>query len=182
MKYKHTKRLLDLLFSVLVAPIVLTLIFFAALLNKFFYPHDKIFFIQKRIGYQSKSFYIYKIRTMSSNEKNNNFTNIKDNRIDKFGLFLRKYRIDELPQFWNIIKGDMSLIGPRPEQTHIVDDLVEKYGIKFHKRHDVLPGITGMSQVEFGYVASYEDYKEKLKFDLNYVENFGVFYRYQNFF
>tara|TARA_B100001057_G_scaffold144139_2_gene143951 strand:+ start:27545 stop:28132 length:588 start_codon:yes stop_codon:yes gene_type:complete len=173
MKYKHTKRILDLLFCVITFPLVITIIFFAGLLNKILHVNEKIFFIQKRIGYKNRHFNIYKIRTMSSYGASNNFASQKDFRVDKYGLFLRKYRIDELPQFLNIFKGDMSLIGPRPEQVHIVDDLVKKYGNKFYKRHDVLPGITGLSQVEFGYVANYEDYFHKLEYDLEYVKNFN---------
>ena len=89
------------------------------------------------------------------NEDNprDDFTNINDKRITYFGKILRQTRLDEIPQFINIVMGNMSLIGPRPEQPHYVDDLVKKYGSKFNIRHSVRPGITGLAQVEYGYVA-----------------------------
>ena len=110
----------------------------------------------------------------SSNNPTNNFTDINDNRVTRFGSFLRIFRLDEVPQFINILKGDMSLIGPRPEQPHYVDLLVKKYGESFNDRHKVLPGITGLAQVNHGYVSDLDDYINKINYDLDYVNNISI--------
>ena len=84
-----------------------------------------------------------------------------------------KYWIDEIPQFFNVLNGNMSLIGPRPEQPHFCQELKIKYK-NFDLRHEVMPGITGLAQVEYGYVSNFDDYKNKLEFDLKYVKKFSL--------
>ena len=111
---------------------------------------------------------------MYSSSKNNLFTSNDDPRIDRLGTYLRRFRIDEVPQFFNIFFGDMSLIGPRPEQVHFAQKLSEKYGARFNRRHDILPGITGLAQVEHGYVADFDDYSNKIDFDLLYINNLSL--------
>ena len=174
MKYQFVKRILDYLFIVIFSPIIFFIIIFFSLLIKLFNPKDKIFFIQERIGYKEKVFKIYKFRTMYSSTESNLFTSDDDPRIDRLGVYLRKLRIDEVPQFINIFLGDMSLIGPRPEQVHFVKELSKKYGKRFDSRHNVLPGITGLAQVEHGYVANLNDYSKKIDYDLSYVENMSL--------
>lgn len=174
MKYQFVKRILDYLFIIVLSPIIFFIIILFSFLIKLFNPKDKIFFIQERVGYKKKVFKIFKFRTMYSTTESNLFTSDNDPRIDRFGVYLRKLRIDEVPQFINIFLGDMSLIGPRPEQVHFVKELSKKYGKRFDTRHDVLPGITGLAQVEHGYVADFDDYSKKIDYDLLYVENISL--------
>ena len=172
MRYKHLKRVLDLFFLISISPIVISLILLISVINKIFYPYNDIFFIQKRVGKDSSYFYLYKFRTMKSkNNVENNWTKKKDERITIFGQFLRRTRLDEIPQFYNILKNEMSLIGPRPEQVHLVHELIKKYGSNFSKRHNVLPGITGFAQVNYGYVGDFDAWEKKLDYDLYYVDN-----------
>ena len=174
MQYQSVKKVLDYLFLVVMSPIIFLIIIFFSFLIKLFNPKDKIFFIQERVGYKEKVFKIFKFRTMYSNSESNLFTSDNDTRIDRLGVYLRKLRIDEVPQFINILLGDMSLIGPRPEQVHFVKELSKKYGKRFDTRHDVLPGITGLAQVEHGYVADFDDYSKKIDYDLFYVKNMSL--------
>ncbi len=174
MRYKSIKRLLDYLFLISMSPMILGIIIFFSFLIKLLNPKDKIFFIQKRVGYKGKIFKMFKFRTMHSSAENNLFTSNNDQRIDRLGTYLRRFRIDEVPQFFNIFFGDMSLIGPRPEQVHFVQKLSEKYGARFNIRHDVLPGITGLAQVEHGYVADFDDYSNKIDLDLLYINNLSL--------
>jgi sugar transferase (PEP-CTERM system associated) len=134
------------------------------------------FYKQLRVGRYGEEFYIVKLRTMVRNaeaaagavwaEKN-------DPRITKVGLWLRKLRIDELPQCWNVLKGDMSFVGPRPERRHFVEDLEQlRY---YAERHMVKPGITGWAQINYPYGASIEDSRNKLEYDLYYAKNYSPF-------
>ena len=136
MQYKNIKKGFDYLFLIIISPILIILIAFFSLLIKIFNPKESVFFIQDRVGYNGKIFKMIKFRTMYSSSKNNLFTSEDDARIDNLGVFLRRFRIDELPQFINILAGQMSLIGPRPEQVHFVKVLTEKYGERFNIRHD----------------------------------------------
>ncbi len=173
MKYILIKKLFDFAFTFFLMPIILPIILVVSVLIKFNSPREDIFFKQKRVGYKSKNFTVYKFRTMHSSTKNDIFTSSDDSRITSIGKILRKFRIDELPQFANILLGQMSLIGPRPEQDHFVEKLVSMYP-DFNKRHNVLPGITGLAQIEHGYVGSLEEYKFKLEYDLLYVDNLSL--------
>ena len=174
MQYKLLKRILDLFFLIILSPIILLVIIFFSILIKLFSPKDKIFFTQERVGYKKKVFKIFKFRTMYSDTENDLFTSNNDPRIDYLGAYLRRLRIDEVPQFLNILLGDMSLIGPRPEQIHFVKQLSKRYGKRFNERHKVLPGITGLAQVEHGYVADFDDYSKKIDYDLLYVNNISL--------
>ena len=135
-------------------------------------------FKQERMGYRGKPFTVYKFRSMRIQDENQrvrstDMTSSDDNRITKVGRFIRKTRIDELPQLFNIIKGEMSLIGPRPETMRLSDWYNEE--IPFYQyRHVVRPGITGWAQVNQGHVTSLNDVTEKLKYDLYYVKNFSL--------
>ena len=174
MRYELIKRILDYLFLILISPFILFIVIFFSFLIKIYSPKDKIFFIQERVGYKGKVFKIFKFRTMHSSTENNLFTSDDDPRIDRLGIFLRRFRIDEVPQFFNIFFGEMSLIGPRPEQVHFAQKLSEKYGERFNKRHDVLPGITGLAQVKHGYVADFDDYSNKIDLDIFYINNLSL--------
>jgi lipopolysaccharide/colanic/teichoic acid biosynthesis glycosyltransferase len=131
-----------------------------------------ILFSQKRIGKKGKPFDIYKFRTMYvDSEKNGPQLSKKDDeRITKFGLLLRKLRLDELPQFFNVLKGEMSIVGPRPERQFYIDQIIKK-APHYHYLQKVLPGITSWGQVKFGYAENIDQMIKRLTFDIIYIEN-----------
>ena len=136
-----------------------------------------VFFQQERVGLFGKSFYCLKFRSMRTDAEKDGvarWASTNDNRITRVGAFIRKTRIDELPQLINVLRGEMSMVGPRPERPTFVD-MLEK-DIPFYAiRHSVKPGVTGWAQVRYAYGASVEDAKRKLQFDLYYVKNNSVF-------
>ena len=170
------KRLYDLLFSSL--GLALTLPFFPliALLVKLDSP-GSIFFKQLRVGEGEKEFFVYKFRTMSENAEAGTgavWAQEDDPRVTRMGKFMRKTRIDEIPQLYNVLVGDMSFIGPRPERMTFVNRLKDM--IPFYStRHFVKPGVTGWAQVRYPYGASDEDALEKLRYDLFYIKNYSIF-------
>jgi len=134
-----------------------------------------IFFSQPRVGKGEKVFDVYKFRTMCQNAEDDTgavWAQANDARITRVGHFLRKSRLDELPQLINILKGDMALVGPRPERPEFVQQLKQKVPY-YAKRHLVKPGLTGWAQIRFPYGASVEDSLEKLKYDLYYMKHFS---------
>jgi len=132
-----------------------------------------IFFKQSRVGLNGKKFTCYKFRSMYEKSYFNPYTQKEDLRIFPFGLVMRKYRIDELPQIWNVIKGDMHIVGPRAEWDILVKEY-EKSIAKYHNRHLVKPGITGLAQVSYPYGCNIHDTKKKLEFDLKYIQNWSL--------
>jgi len=132
-----------------------------------------IFFTQPRVGLDGKSFTCYKFRSMHENMEFNPYTEDSDPRIFPFGRLMRKMRIDELPQLWNVIRGDMHLIGPRAEWDILVNKY-EKTIPKYQKRHLVRPGITGLAQVLYPYGRNITDARKKLKYDLLYIERWSM--------
>jgi lipopolysaccharide/colanic/teichoic acid biosynthesis glycosyltransferase len=136
-----------------------------------------LFFVQERIGRNGKSFRIIKLRTMRVNTeratKRTEWTGESDQRVTSFGRVLRRCHLDELPQVVNVIKGDLSFVGPRPEQPRYVEELSEK--IPFYDlRHLVRPGITGWAQVKFGYAGDERDALEKLQYDFYYLRHQAI--------
>jgi len=132
---------------------------------------------QLRVGKGEKIFVIYKFRTMCSNAEEKSgavWAQSDDSRITSLGHFLRKTRLDELPQLFNVLKGDMSFSGPRPERPEFVD-ILKKEIPYYSKRHAIKPGITGWAQINYPYGASVEDAKEKLMYDLYYIKNHSIF-------
>ncbi|CAD7811345.1 UDP-N-acetylgalactosamine-undecaprenyl-phosphate N-acetylgalactosaminephosphotransferase [Chryseobacterium aquaeductus] len=168
----NLKRFIDILVSVLLLPIVIPLIILGFILVKLT-SHGSVLFSQERVGKNSKNFTIYKIRTMVS-KHSGDFTTKNDLRINGVGKFLRLTKIDELPQLWNILKGDMSLIGPRPERPHFVKISNEENAM-FDLRHLIKPGVTGWAQVNLP-TATPKDNLEKLEYDLFYIKNYSVFF------
>jgi len=166
------KRITDISITLLTLPVTLPLALLGCIAVKLTSP-GPVIFKQKRVGLNGRIFTLYKIRSMVHNPKGfNNHTVRNDNRITPVGKFLRKTKIDELPQLWNILNGDMSLIGPRPEKT----DIVEQYSREnlFYKyRHVIKPGLTGWSQVNIP-TATPEDSLEKLEYDLYYINNMSI--------
>lgn len=134
-----------------------------------------IFFKQERIGYLGRPFIIYKFRTMYMDAEQNGplLASDEDSRITPFGRIMRKYRLDELPQFWNVLKGDMSLVGPRPERKYFINEIV-KTAPYYYLLHNVRPGITSLGMVKYGYAGSVEQMIERLEYDMLYYENMSL--------
>ncbi|MCP5463723.1 MAG: sugar transferase [Deltaproteobacteria bacterium] len=167
------KKLMDYFFAfvllILISPIMLLIALCIKLESR-----GPVFFVQSRFGQNEEVFNLYKFRTMRvGSEKGNPYTQKNDDRITRVGKVLRKLRLDELPQLWNVLKGDMSMIGPRAEWDALVDKY-EKVIPFYHFRHVVKPGITGWAQVLYPYGASVEDSKEKLQYDLYYIKNYSL--------
>jgi len=137
-------------------------------------PDGPIFFQQNRVGINGESFQCIKFRSMRTDVKYfNKYTQKKDPRIFPWGDFMRKSRIDELPQLLNVLKGDMHLVGPRAEWNILVEDYIKDIPY-YNLRHIVKPGITGWAQVKYKYGANIEDTKEKLMYDLYYIKNWTL--------
>jgi len=132
-----------------------------------------IFFAQDRVGKGGRVFRIFKLRTMRAESRSEQIATVKDDpRVTPLGKFLRQSHIDELPQLWNILRGHMSLIGPRPEQPALVGHYREKLPL-YDLRHSVAPGLSGWAQVNYGYAADLAETARKLDYDLEYVRNYG---------
>jgi len=173
--YFAIKRTGELMLSLLFSPVVLTFCFVFGVLVKIDSP-GPIFFRQKRVGLNGHHFSILKLRTMSHDNARSGrdrFADPDDYRITRVGRWLRNYRLDELPQFWNILRGEMSLIGPRPEQPSFVDHFKRTIPL-YPIRHAVRPGITGWAQVRYGYAASEEQTRTKLEYDLFYIKHMSI--------
>jgi sugar transferase (PEP-CTERM system associated) len=136
-----------------------------------------IFHKQERVGREGRTFLLWKFRSMIENAEQETgpvWSEVGDKRITRLGKILRRYRLDELPQLFNVLRGDMSLVGPRPERPHFVDELAES--IPFYQlRHVVNPGVTGWAQVNYMYASSIEHTVEKLQYDLFYIKNMSLF-------
>ena len=169
--YVLFKRLFDLLLIVVFSPIIIPIMVFTAIVIKI-ESKGPVFFWQKRVGVHGKVFNMLKFRSMTtdSEKEGSQFAQNGDRRVTRFGRFIRKMRIDEIPQLWNIVHGDMSLIGPRPEQVPFVKEF-EKAIPMYATRHVVRPGITGLAQVEQGYVDDEDGTRTKLIYDLHYINN-----------
>ena len=134
-----------------------------------------VFFRQERIGYMGKPFVIYKFRTMfdDASEQGPLLTARDDKRVTPFGKILRKYRLDEIPQFWNVMKGDMSIVGPRPEQRYYIEQIVHKAPY-YYLLHNVRPGITSLGMVKYGYAETVDKMIERLAYDILYYESMSL--------
>jgi exopolysaccharide biosynthesis polyprenyl glycosylphosphotransferase len=165
------KVLLDKVFSLIVLLLLSPFFLLLAIRVRIDSP-GKVFYAQERLGKGGKPFKIYKFRTMYTNAEPDGpqLSNIDDVRVTPYGRFMRKYRLDELPQFWNVIKGDMSLVGPRPERKHFVEQIVSK-APQYYLTQEVLPGITSWGMVKYGYADSVEKMIQRLEYDLIYLEN-----------
>jgi len=132
-----------------------------------------LYFLQDRVGKDAKNFKCYKFRTMNEDSHHNPYTQEGDTRIYPYGDFMRKVRLYEVPQYKNIFKGEMHLIGPRAEWDILVENY-EKAIPYYHERHLVAPGITGWAQVNYPYGANLEDTKQKLMYDLYYIKHWNL--------
>jgi sugar transferase (PEP-CTERM system associated) len=170
-----SQRLISLIVSVIALLLCLPLIPFIVFGIRLSSP-GPILFRQKRVGQGGKIFDCYKFRTMrvgAESETGPTWANEDDPRITPFGRFLRRSRLDEIPQLWNILKGDMNLVGPRPERPEFMDWLKSEI-VHYDLRHTVRPGLTGWAQIRYRYGSSLEDTKEKLCYDLFYIKNMSA--------
>ena len=140
--------------------------------------HDSpgpVLYRQERVGYRKRRFRIIKFRTMRTDAEADGpaLSSADDPRVTRVGRFLRKYRIDELPQFWNVLTGDMSIVGPRPEREYFVRQIVEREP-RYSLIHQVRPGITSWGMVKYGYAGSVDEMIERLRYDMIYLENVSL--------
>lgn len=170
----NVKRLADVVVSALALLILMPVYAVIALLIK----HDSdgpVLYRQERIGYRKKPFKIIKFRTMRTDAESAGpaLSDIDDPRVTAIGRKLRKYRLDELPQFWNVLRGDMSLVGPRPERAYFVERIVTRAPY-YSLVHQVRPGITSLGMVKYGYASSVDQMLQRLRYDLLYIENISI--------
>jgi polysaccharide biosynthesis protein PslA len=171
---QNIKRLVDICISVIASIILLPLIIYTAIRLKIS-SKGPLFFLQERIGYKGKPFTMYKFRSMVTDAEKNGpqLSFDEDQRITAWGRVMRKWRLDELPQLLNIIKGEMSLVGPRPERKFYIDQI-----IKLHPEYNYLfkvkPGLSSWGMVKFGYASSLEEMIERMPYDLMYIENISL--------
>ncbi len=172
---KIIKRTVDLVISLGLLILLSPLIIIVAILIKID-SAGPVFFSQERVGENHHPYMVHKFRSMRSDaEKETGPVWAKDNddRITRLGRFIRKWRVDEIPQLWNVLKGEMSFVGPRPEREHFVKQLMELIPY-YGERFTVKPGLTGWAQVSYGYGASVRDAIEKLNYDLFYIKNMSI--------
>lgn len=173
---RFIKRAVDLIISSILLLLLLPLLIVIAIIIKID-SRGPVFFSQERVGGGRKPYQMYKFRSMISDAEEQSgpvWAENDDARITRIGRFIRMWRIDEIPQLWNVLKGEMSFVGPRPEREFFVkqlDDIIPFYGERFN----VKPGITGWAQISYGYGASIKDAIEKLNYDLFYIKNMSLF-------
>jgi exopolysaccharide biosynthesis polyprenyl glycosylphosphotransferase len=171
---RNVKRLIDIVLSLLgliiLSPLILYVIIRVRLSS-----NGSIIFSQERTGYKSKPFRMYKFRSMENNAEKEGpaLSSINDPRITKWGKSMRKWRLDELPQLWNILIGEMSLVGPRPERQYYIDQITPQFNY-YKYLLKVKPGLTSWGMVQFGYAETVEEMIERCKFDLLYIENISL--------
>ena len=171
---QNIKQMLDILIAVVCLIILSPFLIYVAIRVRLS-SQGPVIFKQERIGYKGKRFMMYKFRSMivEAEKEGPSLSSKNDQRITSWGKTLRKWRIDELPQLWNIIKGEMSLVGPRPERKFYIDQLVAKFPY-YKYLLKVKPGLTSWGMVQFGYAENVEEMIERSKFDLLYIENISL--------
>ncbi len=168
------KRIFDITVSLFFLVILSPLYFITALIIKFT-SKGPVFFAQERIGLHGNPFYIYKFRSMYQYAENGTpmLSSRTDQRVTPFGRMMRKIRLDEIPQFYNVLVGDMSLVGPRPERQYFIDQIMQ-CAPHYRHLHKVRPGITSWGQVKYGYAENVEQMIHRLKYDVIYIENMSL--------
>lgn len=171
---QHAKRAIDLAISFSGLLLLLPLFIFTAIRVRLSSP-GPIFFSQERVGYKGKRFLIYKFRSMYQDAEvaGPRLSFSGDPRVTPWGRIMRKWRVDELPQLWNVMRGDMSLVGPRPERSYYVERLIEAEPFYAYLTK-VKPGLTSWGMVKYGYAENLEQMTERMKFDLVYLENISL--------
>lgn len=172
---QNLKRLIDIAAS-LIALILLAPLFIFLAVGVKLSSRGPVFYSHERIGRYGKPFVIYKFRSMVQDAEKSGpaLSSEDDPRITRFGRFMRKSRLDELPQFFNVLRGDMSLVGPRPERQYYVERIVQKAPHYYHLQK-VRPGITSWGQVKYGYAENVDEMIERLKYDIIYIENMSLY-------
>ncbi|PKP34669.1 MAG: sugar transferase [Bacteroidetes bacterium HGW-Bacteroidetes-17] len=168
------KRIFDIVVSILAIVLLIPVYVFTAIGVKIS-SKGPIIYSQERIGYKGRPFMMRKFRSMYHDAEKDGpqLSSKMDSRITKFGRFIRKVRIDEIPQFFSVIKGDMSIVGPRPERQFYIDKIMER-SPHYRLLMKVRPGITSWGQVEFGYASTVDEMIERLKYDILYIENMSL--------
>lgn len=172
---ENTKRLLDvslsIVASILFLPVFITLAIIIKITSK-----GPVLYKQERVGRFGKPFLIYKLRSMYKDAENGTpaLSNENDDRITKVGRFMRKTHLDEIPQFFNVIIGDMSLVGPRPERRYYIDQIIQRAPHYTHL-HKLRPGITSWGQVKYGYASDVDEMLERLPYDMMYLKNISLY-------
>lgn len=171
----NIKQTFDTLFSFFVLLLLAPLFLFIAIRIKLNDKNAAVFFKQERIGKGGNPFNIYKFRTMYPNAESEgpSLSGGNDSRITSVGKWMRKYRIDELPQFWNVLKGNMSIVGPRPERKYFIDKIVKK-APHYYLLYRVKPGITSWGMVKYGYAQTVDEMIDRLNYDIIYLENMSL--------
>lgn len=171
---QNIKRLIDILIAGTGLIVLFPLILYAAIRTKLS-SNGNIFFIQQRIGYKGRSFTIIKFRSMINDAERNGpmLSSNNDERITNWGKIMRRWRLDELPQLWNILKGEMSLVGPRPERKFYIDKITQTYP-EYKMLLKVKPGLTSWGMVKYGYAENLEEMIERMKYDIIYIENISL--------
>jgi exopolysaccharide biosynthesis polyprenyl glycosylphosphotransferase len=171
---QNIKRLFDIGFSLFNLIVLIPMLLLVAIITKITSPGN-IIYSQERVGLKGRTFYIYKFRSMHSDAEINGpaLSTDNDSRITKWGKFMRKWRIDELPQLLNILLGDMSFVGPRPERRIYIDAIL-KQAPYYRYLLKVKPGLTSWGMVQFGYASSIKEMIERMKYDLMYIENISL--------
>jgi len=171
---QNVKRLIDIVASLL-ALIILSPLIIYTILRVIISGKGPLFFFQQRIGYKGKPFTMYKFRSMVEDAEINGpqLSSDDDIRITKWGKVMRKWRLDELPQLLNILKGQMSLVGPRPERKYYIDKIVQQHP-EYNYLFKVKPGLSSWGMVKFGYASSIEEMIQRMQYDLMYVENISL--------
>jgi lipopolysaccharide/colanic/teichoic acid biosynthesis glycosyltransferase len=169
--YQFFERTLEIIIA-LVVLIVCSPLLLVAIIGRFIEDGSPIFYTQTRAGKDNTIFNVYKLRSMKKDAEKNGvqWADKRDARTTAFGRLLRKTHIDELPQMWNVLRGDIALIGPRPERPEIIAEL-EKTIPYYSLRHSVKPGFTGWAQIKFRYARTVLDSQEKFEYDLYYLLN-----------
>jgi len=174
LKIRIVKRVFDLVFSIIVLtvgfPLLLVLFIITRLTSK-----GPALYRQERIGKNQKPFCIYKFRSMlvDAEKSGPQLSSADDPRVTKWGRIMRRTRLDELPQFWNVLIGEMSIVGPRPERQHFIEQIIEK-SPDYKKLLSVKPGLTSIGQVHYGYAENVDQMRERLRYDLLYLKNVNL--------
>jgi exopolysaccharide biosynthesis polyprenyl glycosylphosphotransferase len=169
------KRLIDIVASIL-GIIILSPVYIVVGAIVKFTSKGPIIYKQQRVGIHGKPFYMFKFRSMYDNAEQSGAPQLSsdnDSRITPIGKFLRKVRLDEIPQFFSVLIGDMSLVGPRPERQYYIDQIVKR-APHYRLLHKVKPGITSWGQVKYGYASDVDEMIERLKYDILYIENMSL--------
>jgi exopolysaccharide biosynthesis polyprenyl glycosylphosphotransferase len=171
----NLKQFFDIVISLIAVIIASPLILVLAIGVKLSSP-GPVFYSHERIGRYGKPFHIYKFRSMRTDAEKNGpeLSSKEDNRLTNLGRFMRKYRLDEIPNFFNVLKGDMSLVGPRPERQFFIDQII-KQAPHYTHLHKVKPGITSWGQVKYGYAENVDQMIRRLRYDILYIENMSLF-------